>query len=241
MAGHSKWNNIKQKKGKTDAQRGKIFTKISREITVSVKEGGGDPASNARLRDVIAKARALNVPNENIRRVIEKAAVGNSAATYESNIYEGYGPAGAAVIVETMTDNKNRTAADMRHYFDKYGGNLGTEGCVAWSFDTRGVLVIDKDTGDEDTVLLDALDAGAADVVSETDVFIVYTAPEEFGAVRMALEKKDYSFLSAQVEMIPQNYIKLSEDDKPKMQKLLSLLDDHDDIQNVWHNVQETE
>jgi len=241
MAGHSKWNNIKQKKGKTDAQRGKIFTKISRELIVAVKEGGGDPASNAKLRDAVAKARAANVPNDNIKRVIEKA-VGGGDTTYEVGIYEGYGPSGVAVIVETMTDNKNRTASDMRHYFDKYGGNLGTEGCVAWSFDRKGVLVIDNEseTLDEDAVMLDALDAGAADFTFEETVFVIYTAPEVFGDVRTMLEEKSYAFLSAQIEMVPQSHIKLeSPEDQAKMEKLLAMLEDNDDVQNVWHNWEE--
>ena len=239
MAGHSKWKNIREKKGKTDAQRGKIFTKISREIVVAVKEGGPDPTSNSRLREAIAKARASNVPNDNVKRVIEKAAGSGDSVNYETNIYEGYGPSGVAVIVETMTDNKRRTAADMRLYFDKYGGNLGTEGCVSWSFDRKGVLVIDNETGefDEDTVMMDALEAGAADVSPEEGVFAVYTLPEQFGDVRMALEEKGYAFLTAQVEMVPQNFIKLeTEGDLAKMEKLLSMLEENDDVQNVWHN-----
>ena len=238
MAGHSKWKNIREKKGKTDAQRGKIFTKISREIIVAVKEGGPDPASNSRLREAIAKARASNVPNDNIKRVVEKAAGGDNV-NYETNIYEGYGPSGVAVIVESMTDNKRRTAADVRLYFDKYGGNLGTEGCVSWSFDRKGVLVIDNEAGnlDEDTVMMDALEAGAADVSPEEGVFAVYTAPEQFGDVREALEAQGYAFLSAQVELVPQNFIKLESDgDIAKMEKLLSMLEENDDVQNVWHN-----
>ena len=238
MAGHSKWKNIREKKGKTDAQRGKIFTKISREIIVAVKEGGPDPTSNSRLREAIAKARASNVPNDNIKRVIEKAAGGDNV-NYETNIYEGYGPSGVAVIVESMTDNKRRTAADVRLYFDKYGGNLGTEGCVSWSFDRKGVLVIDNEAGnlDEDTVMMDALEAGAEDVSPEEGVFAIYTAPEQFGDVRLALEAGGYTFLSAQVELVPQNFVKLESDgDIAKMEKLLSMLEENDDVQNVWHN-----
>ncbi|MCL2563327.1 MAG: YebC/PmpR family DNA-binding transcriptional regulator [Oscillospiraceae bacterium] len=256
MAGHSKWKNIRERKGKSDAQRGKIFTKVAREISVAVKEGGSDPTSNARLRDAIAKARAANMPNDNIKRNIEKAG-GGDGANYEVNTYEGYGPSGVAVIVETMTDNKNRTAADMRHYFDKYGGNLGAEGCVSWSFDKKGVLVIDKVNCreaaredplggnenaklDEDTIMLDALDAGAADFESEDGMFVVYTTPEAFGDVRTALEEKGYNFLSAQVEMVPQNYIKLETDeDVKKMEKLLTMLEDSDDVQSVWHSWEE--
>ena len=240
MAGHSKWKNIRERKGKSDAQRGKIFTKIGREMTVAVKEGGPDPASNSKLRDAIAKARAANVPNDNIQRVIEKAS--GDGATYETNTYEGYGPSGVAVIVETMTDNKNRTASDMRHYFDKYGGNLGAEGCVSWSFDKKGVIVIDNESGalDEDAVMLDALDAGATDFTFEETVFVIYTAPETFGDVRSMLEEKGYTFLSAQVEMVPQNDIKLeSPEDRAKMEKLLAMLEDNDDVQNVWHNWEE--
>lgn len=239
MSGHSKWNNIKQKKGKTDAQRAKVFTKISREIIVAVKEGGGDPASNSKLKDVVAKAKAANVPNDNIKRVIERAAGGGDNIVYEQNTYEGYGPSGVAVIVETMTDNRNRTASEMRHYFDKYGGNMGQEGCVSWSFDKKGVIIIDNEDGKlgEDAVMLDALDAGADDFDPGEGIFEVYTSPDAFSQVRSALEEKDYSFLSAQVELVPQNYMKLdSEDDQAKMEKLLGMLEDNDDVQNVWHN-----
>ncbi|NLO49207.1 MAG: YebC/PmpR family DNA-binding transcriptional regulator [Clostridiales bacterium] len=241
MAGHSKWNNIKDKKGKTDAQRAKVFTKISREIIVAVKEGGsGDPSSNSRLKDAIAKAKAANVPNDNIKRVIDKAAHGGENASYESNVYEGYGPSGVAVIVETMTDNRNRTASEMRHFFDKYGGNMGTPGSVSWSFDRKGVLVIEAAGRDEDTVLMDALDAGAGDVEMRDEVFEIFTEPESFGSVRDALEEKEYAFLSAQVEMVPQNYIRLDNpDDIVKMRKLLDMLEDNDDVQEVWHNWEE--
>jgi len=239
MSGHSKWNNIKQKKGKTDAQRGKVFTKISREIIVAVKEGGGDPDSNSKLRDCIAKAKAANVPNDNIKRVIERAAGGGETASYETKTYEGYGPGGVAVIVETMTDNKNRTASEVRHYFDKYGGNLGTEGCVSWSFDRKGVLIVDNEENErnEDTVMMDALEAGAEDFSPEETIFEIYTDPDAFGGVRDALEKKGYAFLSAQVELVPQNYIRLAEEeDRARMEKMLSLFEDNDDVQNVWHN-----
>jgi len=241
MAGHSKWKNIRERKGKSDAQRGKIFTKIGREMTVAVKEGGADPASNAKLRDAIAKARAANVPNDNIKRVIEKAS-GGDGATYEVNIYEGYGPSGVAVIVETMTDNKNRTASDMRHYFDKYGGNLGAEGCVSWSFDRKGIFVIENTDGvlDEDVVMQDALDVGATDFEPEESIIAIYTTPEAFGDVRQALAEKGYEFLSAQVEMVPQNYMRLEDEaDIAKMEKLLSMMEDLDDVQNVWHNWEE--
>lgn len=243
MSGHSKWNNIREKKGKTDAQRAKIFTKISREIIVAVKEGGtGDPAANSKLKDAIAKAKAANVPNDNIKRVIDKAAHSGDGAEYESVVYEGYGPSGAALIVEAMTDNRNRTASEMRHYFDKFGGNLGTPGSVSWSFDKKGVLVVDAKSRDEDTVLMDALEAGADDVQTGNEVYEVYTEPDTFGSVRDALEEKGYAFLSAQVEMVPQNYIKLDNpDDIKNMQKLIDALEDNDDVQEVWHNWEEPE
>lgn len=242
MSGHSKWNNIKQKKGKTDAQRAKIFTKISREIIVAVKEGGGDPSANSKLKDVIAKAKAANVPNDNIKRVIERAVGSGDNVVYEMNTYEGYGPSGIAVIALTMTDNKNRTASEMRHYFDKYGGNLGAEGCVSWSFDKKGVIIIDNEGGelDEDTVMMDALEAGAEDFSAEESIFEIYTAPDTFSDARTALEDRGYSFLSAQVELVPQNYVRLdNRDDQMKMEKMLALFEDNDDVQNVWHNWEE--
>lgn len=239
MSGHSKWSNIQHKKGKTDAERGKVFTKISREMIVAVKEGGSaDPSVNSRLRDVIAKAKAANVPNDNIKRVLEKA--GNTdTSSYENITYEGYGPNGAAVIVETMTDNRNRTASEMRHYFDKFGGNLGTSGCVAWSFEEKGVLIIpneDKEL-EEDQVMMDCLEAGASDINAEDECFEVLTEPGDFTAVTDALTAKSYEFASAQVEKVPQTYIRLSsEEDIKNMQKLLDALEDNDDVQNVWHS-----
>ncbi|MDR2606363.1 MAG: YebC/PmpR family DNA-binding transcriptional regulator [Oscillospiraceae bacterium] len=245
MSGHSKWANIREKKGKTDAQRAKVFTKISREIIVAVKEGGGNPAGNAKLRDVIAKARAANIPNDNIKRVIEKADSASDASNYESGSYEGYGPGGVAVIVETMTDNRNRTASEMRHAFDKNGGNLGAQGSVSWSFDRKGVMLIPVEKLSEDKVMEDALDAGASDfALSEytnddgdtIDAFEILTDPESFGDVRDALESKGYKFAAAQIEMVPQNYTELSEEDSLKLQKLLDMLEDNDDVQNVWHN-----
>ena len=237
MAGHSKWKNIREKKGKTDAKRGKIFTKLAREIMVAVKEGGGaDPAANARLREVIAKAKVQNLPNDNIKRAIEKAASGGEGANFEQNTYEGYGPAGVAVIVETMTDNRNRTAGEVRHYFDKCGGNLGAAGCVSWSFDRLGVFVIERMGQAEDTVMLDAIEAGAADFIAEEEVFVVHTAPECFAAVYVALTAQGYAFLSAEVEMVPQTHQALGEDEAKKMQKMLDMFEDNDDVQNVWHN-----
>ncbi len=240
MSGHSKWHNIQKTKGAADAKRAQAFTKIAREMIVAVKEGGsGDPANNSRLATVIAKARAANMPNDNIKRTIEKALGSGDTANYESITYEGYGPNGVAVIVETMTDNRNRTASDMRHYFDKYGGNLGASGCVAWSFDKKGVLVIDNEDGDyeEDAVMEDALEAGAADFEAEDECFTIYTDPDDFNDVVAALNDKNYSFVSAQVEMVPQNYAKLeNEEDIKNMEKLLEMLEDDDDVQNVWHS-----
>ncbi len=238
MSGHSKWKNILHKKEKTDAQRAKIFTKIGREMAVAVREGGADPASNSKLRDCIAKARANNVPNDNIKRIIERAS--GDGATYETITYEGYGPSGVAVIVDTMTDNRNRTAGEMRHYFDKFGGNLGASGCVSWQFDKKGVIVIEKDGLDEDEAMMAFLDAGADDVDLEGEVFEVFTAPDDFSAVREALETAEYKILDANVEMVPQNYITLTaEDDLKNMQKLLDALEDNDDVQNVYHNWEE--
>lgn len=240
MSGHSKWHNIQKTKGAQDAKRAQAFTKIAREIIVAVKEGGsGDPSNNSRLAAVITKAKAANMPNDNIKRTIEKALGSGDTSSYETIVYEGYGPSGVAVIVEAMTDNRNRTASEVRHYFDKYGGNMGTTGCVSWSFDKKGVIIIDNEDKklDEDTVMMAALDAGADDCVTEGDTFAIYTAPDNFQAVASALEGQGYKFLSAQVEMVPQNYIKLtSEDDIKNMNKMLEMFDDNDDIQNVWHN-----
>jgi len=237
MAGHSKWNNIKRKKEKTDAQRAKIFTKMGREIAVAVREGGPNPAENSKLKDVIAKARANNVPNDNIERIIKKAAGEIGGANYEEIIYEGYGPSGVAVIVETLTDNRNRTAGDMRHYFDKYGGNLGQSGCVAFMFSRQGVLLVEADGIEEETLMEAALETGAVDFISEEGVFDIRTEPNDFGLVRDALEARGYVFASAEIEYVPSTYTALaSEDDLKKMNKLLEMLEDHDDIQAVWHN-----
>jgi len=238
MAGHSKWNNIKRKKEKTDSQRAKIFTKIGRELMVAVKEGGSaDPAANAKLRDCIAKAKANNVPNENIERILKKAAGEADASNYEALQYEGYGPGGIAVIVETLTDNRNRTAGDLRHYFDKCGGNLGQTGCVSYVFHKKGILVVDAEGVDEDKLMEDALESGAADFSAEDGVFEVVTEPEDFSAVRESLEAKGYTFLSAEVEMVPDVYNKIDDPElAAKMEKLLDMLEDNDDVQNVWHN-----
>jgi len=242
MAGHSKWKNIQRTKGAQDAKRGKVFTKIAREIIVSVKEGGGgDPANNSKLAASIEKAKAANMPNDNIKRTIERALGSGSGDSYERVTYEGYGPGGVAVIVEAMTDNRKRTAADIRHHFDKYGGNLGTSGCVSWSFERKGVIVIDNEgLGlSEDKVLTDALEAGADDVEADEGIFEVYSPPEEFTAVAGALEKAGYKFLSAQIELTPQNYVTLTApSDIKNMEKMLDLMEDSDDVQNVWHNCQ---
>ncbi|MBR2781885.1 MAG: YebC/PmpR family DNA-binding transcriptional regulator [Oscillospiraceae bacterium] len=245
MSGHSKWHNIQKTKGAQDAKRAQAFTKIAREMIVAVKEGGSaDPANNSRLATIITKARAANMPNDNIKRTLEKAAGAGDSSNYESITYEGYGPSGVAVIVETMTDNRNRTASNIRHHFDKYGGNMGASGCVAWSFDQKGVLVIDNEDGDyeEDQVMEDALEAGASDFEPEEGVFTVYTEPDDFNTVADALTAKGYTFASAQVEMVPQNYAKLEkEEDRVNMQKMLDILEDDEDVQNVWHNWEDAE
>ena len=238
MSGHSKWSTIKRKKEKTDGARAKVFTKIGRELAVAVREGGSaDPASNSKLKDCIAKAKANNVPNENIERIIKKAAGDGSGENYETVTYEGYGPSGVAVIVETLTDNRNRTAGDVRHYFDKYGGNLGTTGCVSFMFNKKGVIVIEKEGLDEDVVMNNALEAGASDFQADTDVFEIYTEPEDFSGVRDDLEAKKYEFVSAEIEMVPDTYTTIDNEELvAKMNKLLEMLDDNDDVQNVWHN-----
>jgi len=239
MSGHSKWHNIQKTKGAADAKRAQAFTKIAREMIVAVKEGGsGDPANNSRLATVIAKAKAANMPNDNIKRTIDKALGAGNTDNFESITYEGYGPCGIAVIVEAMTDNRKRTASEVRHYFDKYGGNLGATGCVSWSFDRKGVIVIDNEEEEyeEDTVLEDALEAGADDMKTDEAVFEIYTDPDAFNDVYAALEGK-YTFVSAQVEMVPQNYVTLTDpDDIKKFEKMIELMEDFDDIQNVWHN-----
>ncbi len=237
MSGHSKWKNIMHKKEKTDAQRASVFTKIGREITAAVKEGGPDPESNSKLKDIITKAKANNVPNDNIERVIKKAAGGGDETHYEQITYEGYGPAGIAVIVEALTDNRNRTAGDLRHYFDKFGGNLGQTGSVNWLFTKKGVLVLDKEVYDEERLMNNALELDVEDFVIEEDVFEIYTAPEKFSETAEELGKRDYEFLSAQIEEVPANYIALTDEEQIKnMQKLLDALEDNDDVQNVWHN-----
>lgn len=237
MSGHSKWKNIMHKKGKTDAQRAKIFTKMSREISVAVKESGPDPNANSRLKDIIAKARANNVPSDNIERVIKKASGAENVANYEQNVYEGYGPSGVAVLVETLTDNKNRTAADLRHYFDKFGGNLGTSGSVAWQFQQKGILIVSAEKYGEDSVMACALDAGAEDFETGDGVYEITTPPADFYAVKTALEDAGFELLSAELDRIPDTYVALLDpDDIKKMNLLLDSLEDHDDVQNVYHN-----
>jgi YebC/PmpR family DNA-binding regulatory protein len=238
MSGHSKWNNIKRKKEKTDGAKAKVFTKIGRELAVAVKEGGGpDPAANSRLRDCIAKAKAANVPNDNIERIIKKAAGDGDSTKYEDITYEGYGPNGIAVIVEALTDNRNRTAGDIRHYFDKFGGNLGTTGCVSFLFVEKGVIVIEREGHEEDKVMEDCLEAGASDFQADEDVFEIYTEPGDFSGVLDDLQKKGYEFVTAEVEMVPNTYVTLTDADAAvKMQHLLDALEDNDDVQNVWHN-----
>ncbi len=240
MSGHSKWANIKHKKGKADAERGKIFTKIGREIAIAVKEGGSDPNVNGKLRDIIAKAKASNVPNDNLTRSIKKAAGELGSVTYEEITYEGYAPGGVAVIVETITDSRNRTASDVRHCFAKYGGNLGTTGSVGFMFDEKGVIALEKTPGlTEDDLMMTALDAGAEDMKAEEDAYVIYTAPADFHNVREALEKQGLSFLSAEVQKIPQNTVAVNDPEAiEKIQKMLDMLEDNDDVQNVFHNAE---
>ena len=238
MSGHSKWANIKHKKGKSDAQKAKVFTKLGREIQIAVKSGGPDPETNSKLKDVIAKAKAANMPNDNITRSIKKASGDGATDIMEEITYEGYGPSGVAIIVETVTDNRNRTAADVRHIFDKFGGNMGNSGCVSFMFDKKGLIVVEND-GDieEETLMMDALDCGAEDFSADEDVFEITTDPAAFSEVRNALEAKGYAFVEASVSMIPQNYVTLTEE-KPleQIEKLLDALDDNDDVMEVYHN-----
>ncbi len=238
MSGHNKWSTIKRKKEKTDGARAKVFTKIGREIAVAVREGGPDPASNSKLKDIIAKAKAANVPNDNIDRIIKKASGETGGADYESIMYEGYGPSGIAVIVEALTDNRNRTAGDVRHYFDKYGGNMGQSGCVSFMFNRYGVILIEAEDVDEETLMEAALEAGAVDFITEDEsVFEVRTEPNDLGTVRDALEAAGYSFAVAEVQYVPTTYTALTnEDDIKNMNKMLEMFDDNDDVQEVWHN-----
>ena len=237
MSGHSKWNNIKRKKEKTDAAKAKIFTKMGREIAVIVKMGGPNPAENSKLKDAIAKAKAANVPNENIERIIKKAAGEGDTNNYEELLYEGYGPCGVAVVVETLTDNRNRTAGEMRHYFDKCGGNLGQSGSVTFMFERKGIILIEAEGLDEEQVMDDALFAGADDINLEEDVFEIITDPNALGSVREALEEEGYEFVSAEVAYVPATTTVIEDEAAiAQMEKLIDMLEDNDDVQAVWHN-----
>ncbi|MBQ6420163.1 MAG: YebC/PmpR family DNA-binding transcriptional regulator [Clostridia bacterium] len=236
MSGHSKWSTIKRKKEKTDNARAKVFTKIGREIAVAVREGGPDPAGNSKLKDVIAKAKAANVPNDNIERIIKKAAGDGSNANYEEIIYEGYGPAGVAVVVEALTDNRNRTAGDVRHYFDKYGGNMGQQGSVMFMFTRQGVVLVDAEDVDEDKLMEAALEAGAEDMNADEGVFDVRTGVHDVADVAEALTAAGYTVVSAQAEYVPATYTRLEGDNIQKMGKMIEMFEENDDIQAVWHN-----
>ena len=239
MSGHSKFANIKHKKEKNDAAKGKMFTMIGKEIAIAVKEGGADPNNNSKLRDVIAKAKANNMPNDTIERGIKKASGEGGSVNYETITYEGYGPSGTAIIVNTLTDNKNRTAANVKYAFTKGGGNIGTPGCVSYMFDKKGQIIIDKEEADMDSdeLMMTALDSGAEDFIEEEDSFTILTDPDELGAVREALEAAGIPMVEAAVEMIPQNYVDLTnEEDITKINRILDLLDEDDDVQEVFHN-----
>lgn len=238
MAGHSKWANIKHKKAKVDAQKGKIFTKIGREIMVAVKEGGADPEANFRLKMVIQKAKENNMPGDNINRAIQKAAGGGDGSSYEEITYEWYGPGGVALMLNILTDNRNRTAGDIRHLFSKYGGNLGETGCVNWMFDKKGLIVIENEDGeiDEDELMLAVLDSGAEDIKGEDNYIEIITPPEQLQSVTDTLKENGYVFSTAEVTMLPQNTTSLNQEDGEKMMKLIDALEDHDDVQDVYHN-----
>lgn len=238
MAGHSKWSNIKRRKEAVDSQRGKIFSKLGREIAVAVKHGGPDPEVNNSLKDAIARAKANNMPNDSIQRSINKAAGGESGDDFEEVTYEGYGPGGIAVMVRTLTDNRNRTAGDVRHIFDKFGGNLGTSGCVSFQFTEKGSLVLDRKLyPDEDEILLDALEAGAEDVITSDEIYDIVTTPFEYHRVLDALSKKGYEFLDVSLAPEPLNWTDLTDEDQIKqMEKLIEVMEDHDDVQDVFHN-----
>ena len=238
MSGHSKWHNIQAKKGKADAARGKVFTKLGRELLIAVKQGGPDPAGNSKLNDVIAKCKAANMPNDTINNAIKTASGAGNAENYEEVIYEGYGPNGVAVIVEASTDNRNRTAADVRHVFDRAGGNLGTTGCVSYMFNKKGVMVVDKAEckQSEDDLMMIALDAGAEDFEADEECYTITTTPEDFSSVRETLEGQGIEFLEAEVQMVPTTYVALDEKAQERMDKLLENLDELDDVMNVYHN-----
>ena len=238
MSGHSKWHNIAIKKGKNDAARGKIFTKIGREIIMAVKAGGPEPSTNAKLRDVIAKAKANNMPNDTIAKAIKRASGEGNEANYEEVTYEGYGPNGVAIIVNATTDNRNRTVGDVRHTFDKFGGNMGTSGCVSYLFNRKGIIVIEKATAkiSEEELMLLAIDAGAEDFESGEEYYQITTAPENFSEVRENLEKNNLEFVEAEIQMVPTTYIPLDETAAKKMENLIEKLEDLDDVIEVYHN-----
>ncbi len=238
MAGHSKWSNIKRKKGKEDAKRGKVFTKVSRSISVAVKEGGSDPEFNPALKAAIEKAKAENMPNDNIERAIKRASGDDNGENFEAITYEGYGPGGIAVLVSCLTDNKNRTASDVRHAFDKFGGKLGQTGCVSFMFDRKGVIAIERaDNIDEDELMMEAIELGVEDINSDENGFEIITVPEEFNNIRDQLKSKGYTFAMAEISFIPQNTVKLNEDkDVDNMVKLIDILEDNDDVQELYHN-----
>ena len=238
MSGHSKWHNIAAKKGKTDAQRGKIYTKLGREILIAVRNGRPDPAANSKLRDVIAKCKANNMPNDNIERSIKKAAGDGDAANYEELTYEGYGPNGVAILIEVATDNRNRTAGDVRHILDKFGGNLGTSGSVSWMFDKKGVIIIEKASTklSEEELMMEALEAGAENFEADDEFYEITTSPDDFSSVREYLEGKGIEYVEAEVKMVPQTYIDLDEEGSRKMSLIVEKLEDNDDVQEIWHN-----
>ena len=238
MSGHNKCSTIKRKKAANDAARAKVFTKIGRELAVAVKNGGPDPNNNAKLRDVIAKAKQNNVPNDNIDRMLKKAAGESDSTNFEEIVYEGYGPSGIAVVVEALTDNRNRTASEVRHYFDKAGGNMGTPGSVTFMFDRQGVIVIEKEEDHEDQLMEDALEAGASDFLTdEEDIFEIRTEPNDVGAIRDELEGKGYHIISSEAAYIPQTYTRLeSEEDMKNMARMIDMFEENDDVQNIWHN-----
>lgn len=238
MSGHNKWSKIKNVKAKNEAQTSKLYTKIGREIAVAVKAGGPDPNSNAKLKNIITKARAANMPNDNITRAIKKANGELGSVNYESVTYEGYGPAGSAVMVTALTDNKNRTASDVRHAFDKFGGSLGANGCVSYLFDRKGVIIVSAESGlSEDDVTMSALEAGADDVEVNEDCFTVYTSPEAFDGVRDYFETNNIPMVQAELDLIPQNYVTLPDDKIATFGRLYDALNDNDDVQEIYHNV----
>jgi len=240
MAGHSKWANIKRKKAKVDAQRGKIFTRIAKEIIVAAKNGGGDPEANLQLKNAIQKAKEANIPNDNIQRAIMRGTGELEGANYEEVTYEGYGPGGVAVLLDILTDNRNRTAGEIRHYFSKYGGNLGESGCVSWMFEKQGIIIVKKDIGQsEDDLMLMALEAGADDLKAEEEVFEITCSPESLPEVRRYLEDNGIPVEEAEVTMVPQNSVKLEGKNAELMNKLIDLLEDHDDVQEVYTNFEE--